>query len=264
MVKLPPRLVVFDTNVVEGIYLPFLLRGDPIRDLIRLRTEAPCYTPAICVKTLYEIMDHLKLGGKKWPWLHNPEFGYPGGLEEGERILAQSLSFAGSANAMYHFNHIEEFSFRCWSDHLQFAKSLPVESAHDTLEENYAALEEFALEGLPNPVSGSCCQQNRTRILRAGAPPYLWHLPGSDHISNATGARLGMEFSCAERRFRNPRFCACCRRQSPRYQRQQATNERLKYEFELSHSLGQPQSARNCHQVPLRVPDLQVKSVTEG
>jgi len=86
----------------------------------------------------------LKSGGKKWSWLDDPELGYPGGLEEGERILSRSSTFVGRANAMYYFNHIEEFSFRCWSDHLQFAKSLVVESGHSTLEKDYSALEEFA------------------------------------------------------------------------------------------------------------------------
>lgn len=53
------RLVLFDTNVIEGRYLGPLLAGEKCEDFERLQEKG--YQPAVFVKTLYEIWNHAKL-----------------------------------------------------------------------------------------------------------------------------------------------------------------------------------------------------------
>lgn len=56
------RLVVFDTNTVEGRYLAPLLRGEKCHDLELLRTANPPYMHAIYVKSYYETCQHAEVG----------------------------------------------------------------------------------------------------------------------------------------------------------------------------------------------------------
>ncbi|MCB1055600.1 MAG: hypothetical protein KDD11_08830 [Acidobacteria bacterium] len=81
------RLVVFDTNAIEGRYLEPLLRGETCRDLALVRACDPPYVPALYVKSFYEICQHAK-DGRSFRWLSH-DFGYPGGKERGRHILEQ-------------------------------------------------------------------------------------------------------------------------------------------------------------------------------
>lgn len=55
------RIVISDTCVVESKYIWPLLRGEQLRDVAILVKAG--YTPAIFIKTLYEIWYHLHVGG---------------------------------------------------------------------------------------------------------------------------------------------------------------------------------------------------------
>jgi hypothetical protein len=110
--------VVFDTNVIERYYLAPLLRGEPCRDFQHLREHAPAYTPALCIKSFYEICHHVKYGTKRFPWMR-PELGYPGGLDEGRRILRNAPHIADDPNLYWRFGLCEEWRFLDWDQEVQ-------------------------------------------------------------------------------------------------------------------------------------------------
>jgi hypothetical protein len=82
------RLVVFDTNVVESRFVAPLLRAESLRDFALLQADPNPYVPAVAIKSVLEILHHAKLGNPILPWM-NASLGYPGGVEEGWRILQQ-------------------------------------------------------------------------------------------------------------------------------------------------------------------------------
>lgn len=98
--------VVFDTNVIEGQYLTPLLRGEQIRDFAMLRDAG--YMPAVVHRSILEILQHAKQGrGKrgKLPWMDST-FGYPGGIEEGQRLMG---GFGNGNSVYWWFGRCEEW-----------------------------------------------------------------------------------------------------------------------------------------------------------
>lgn len=135
---LPSNLIVFDTNVIESSYLPSLLRGESIRDLTMLRDAEPPYTPAISVKTLYEIQGHLKSGRVR----NMAEFEYPGGIEAGMKILSSLSGPPDMKGTQYSFSQIEEV-FRDSGEFLQLATALLQERYHSTAAKDVDTYREF-------------------------------------------------------------------------------------------------------------------------
>jgi hypothetical protein len=107
------RLVVFDTNVIERYYLAALLKGEPCRDFERLRTHHLGYTPALYIKSFYEICDHIKLGTKRFPWMTRDN-GYPGGLDKGRQIIQGTPRVDGELNLYWWFGLCEEWQGIDW------------------------------------------------------------------------------------------------------------------------------------------------------
>jgi hypothetical protein len=106
-------LIVFDTNVVEGRYLPRLLLEEPIADFDALRSHENTYAPAIVIKSIYEIWHHAKLGRPKLAWMDD-SFGYPGGIDEGRRILRKHPDCASEENLHFWFGLCEEWMCLDW------------------------------------------------------------------------------------------------------------------------------------------------------
>lgn len=105
------RLVIFDTNTIERRYLAPLLRGQKCRDLELLRWAQAPYEPALHIKSLYEICQHIK-EGRRFPWMDES---YPGGIEQGRRIL-EGLPAADEPNVFWWFRQSEEWRTADW-DH---------------------------------------------------------------------------------------------------------------------------------------------------
>jgi hypothetical protein len=137
------RLVVFDTNVIEGRYLAPLLRGQRCRDLDLLRAHTPAYTPALYVKSFYEICQHAKLGGKSFPWCA-PDCGYPGGLDKGRAILKDHPDFGNEANVYWWFNMAEEWRGCDWEQKASLCRSFVRADAVDSALHDLSLRQTFA------------------------------------------------------------------------------------------------------------------------
>ena len=135
------RLVVFDTNVVEARYLEPLLRGQDCRDLARLRDPAAGYSPAIFIKSYYEICQHAKHGTKKLRWC-SAEYGYPGGLDVGRRIL--SKAGLSAENLYWWFSMAEEWRGLDWREHEAELTRLAAPSVRRKVVQECSARREFA------------------------------------------------------------------------------------------------------------------------
>jgi hypothetical protein len=123
-------IVVFDTNVIERRYLAPLLRGEPCRDFELLRDAG--YRPALCAKSFYEICSHIKRGNKRFPWML-PELGFPGGIEEGERILRESPDLSSRHNVYWMFGICEEWRDVDWSERASEMSELIIPQERDAL-----------------------------------------------------------------------------------------------------------------------------------
>lgn len=109
-------LIVFDTNVIEGRYMPALLKGETIRDLRPLKEDS--FVPAIMWKSIFEIMHHVKKGQPTFPWMTD-DFSYPGGISVGFDILNEYSDFASRENLYYWFGLSQEWEYKNWDLQLQ-------------------------------------------------------------------------------------------------------------------------------------------------
>lgn len=116
-----PQRVVFDTNVLEGRYLPALLRGEECRDFSVVRSAG--FVPAVHVKSLHEICHHAKLGGKTFPWM-SKDVGYPGGIERGKAILRHLPNCDVDNNVYWWFGLCEEWRDLDWEEEEARIRSL--------------------------------------------------------------------------------------------------------------------------------------------
>jgi hypothetical protein len=126
-------IVVFDTNVIEGRYLAPLLRGEPCRDFELLRGAG--YRPATYVKSFYEICNHVKHGNKRFPWMDS-KLGFPGGIEEGERILRESPELSSKHNIYWMYGNCEEWRDLDWSEREYEMSELIVPQERDALHKD--------------------------------------------------------------------------------------------------------------------------------
>lgn len=139
---IPANLIVFDTCAVEGKYLLPILRGERLLDMERLRALQPHYSPAISIKTLFELFAHLKRGvrGDSSP---NQSFGYPGGIDERKRILNQSERFSGDVNEEYFYRLSEEWMCRDWAEHRDTGLSFIKPSEHEGWRQDVKVQREY-------------------------------------------------------------------------------------------------------------------------
>lgn len=124
------RIVMFDTCVVESKYIWPLLRGEQLRDVAILGTAG--YTPAIFIKTLYEIWYHLHVGGGGIPDLKNGHLGYPGCVTGyADKFMRGKIPGVMDSNllAYFWFNLSEEWAYRDW-DRVTRAVERSVDPAH--------------------------------------------------------------------------------------------------------------------------------------
>ncbi len=136
------HLVVFDTNAVEKLYLAPLLRGEACRDFDYIRHHEPPYTPALYVKSFYEICHHVKYG-KPFPWM-TAESGYPGGLDEGRRILRKAPDLNGEPNLYWWFGLCEEWRYTDWDQKAVKVTELVGSDEHSTALDLMRVQQEFA------------------------------------------------------------------------------------------------------------------------
>lgn len=134
-------MVVFDTNVIEGRYLAPLLRGEPCRDFELLRDAG--YRPALCAKSFYEICSHIKRGDKRFPWM-DPALGFPGGIEEGERILRELPDSSSRHNVYWMFGICEEWRDVDWSERASEMSELIIPQERDALYKDIDVRSRFA------------------------------------------------------------------------------------------------------------------------
>lgn len=127
---------LFDTNVVERRYLLPLLRGEEINDFLLLESMEPPVTPAICIKSIYEILMHAKLGGKRLPWMA-PEVGYP------SLTLNDWQSKHPEWDVVHMFYRSEEWHDIDWDEYLEKGREIVIKDQHEELFESSKALREF-------------------------------------------------------------------------------------------------------------------------
>ena len=134
-------IVVFDTNVIEGRYLTALLKGEQCRDFESLRREG--YQPAYYVKSFYEICSHIKNGSPRFPWM-DPKFGFPGGLDEGRRILSDSPDMFYEENFLWKFGLCEEWRGRDWEEYARLTAEFVIPDEKDAALEDVQVDRRFA------------------------------------------------------------------------------------------------------------------------
>ncbi len=124
-----PPLAVLDTNVLESRYMGPLLRGEAIRDFEMLNGGKYPLTPAVAFKSVLEVIQHAKLGEPRQPWMEET-LGYPGGVNQGERILSEVPHLATRENLFYWFGLCEEWIGVDWADEAGLAGQFVQASEH--------------------------------------------------------------------------------------------------------------------------------------
>lgn len=135
-------IVLFDTNAIEQRYLAPLLRGEVCRDFELLRSQTPSLKPAIYIKSYYEICQHVKRGDKRFPWC-SVQFGYPGGITEGRRILAQLPGCDPEKNLYWWFCMSEEWMALDWQEEEEMIRHLVAEPARESAIHEVRVRKEF-------------------------------------------------------------------------------------------------------------------------